>query len=228
MTRCSHDENLKVVRRLYLYNVQIRSSVHQSHTHHKPRTTESSKRPCVHSHHHHTEEAAGPFPYIRESYVETPHALMEALGAHEHPSTLTGAAAGAIGALAAIRSVQNFQVGGAVHNIEGLGNVALAAAGGLTAFEMLSEAGEAHGHAHGHAEGHGFGLVGALEVAHGLAELTVGGMELRRPGRTGASVLRLIKGTSILAAQLVPSVAGLANFVALGSTIAGAVVDPLH
>ena len=212
---------------LYLYDVLIRSSAHQPHTHHKPRVSNSSGQECVHSHHH-AKEAAGPLPYIRESYVETPHALMEALGAHEHPSALTGAAAGAVGALAAVRSLQNFQVGGAVHNIEGVGNLALAAAGGLTAYEMFTEAGEAHGHGHGHAEGHGFGLIGALEVAHGLAELTVGGMELRKPGRTGASVLRLIKGTSILAAQLVPSVAGLANFVALGSTIAGAVADPYH
>ena len=79
---------------------------------------------CAHDGHHHTKKSA--VPHIREAYVDVPHAFLDLADGHLD-SHLIGAASGAVSALSLARSFQNFQAGGLIHNIEGAGNLALAA-----------------------------------------------------------------------------------------------------
>lgn len=160
--------------------------------------------------------------------MELPHSVFELMGGHEHASPLTGAAAGAIGALAAVRGVQNLKIGGTIHNLEGLGNLALAASSGLTAYEMFTGGEESHGHHGHHGHSHGLGTVGMLEVAHGLAEIAVGGLEFKQGKRKGVSLLRMAKGSAVLMGQFVPSIAPVAGLLHLGTTIATTIADPTH
>jgi hypothetical protein len=92
---------------------------------------------------------------------------------------------------------------------------------------MFTGAGE-HAHEHG---GHGqeFGTLGALEVAHGLAEIAVGALELKGgTKRPGVSLLRVAKGSTVLAAQFIPSLAPAAQLLHLGTVVATAIADPTH
>lgn len=178
---------------------------------------------CVHTHEHRHEQSDSFIPRIKESYVELPHSLFELTGMHDHPSALGGTAAGAIGTLAAIRGYQNLRTGGLIHTIEGAGNVALAAASGLTAYEMFSGGGEGHHH-----HGHGVGLAGALEIGHGVAEIVVGGLEFKQKDRRMVSLLRIAKGSAVLASQLIPSAGTVAGLAHLGTTIATTIADPNH
>ena len=213
-----------------------RQHVHHRHQHHaqcdqsETRVPEDCSHEVAHLHHHAVNN--GPLPYIRESYVELPHAIMETFVGHDHATPVAGAAAGAIGVLAAARGVQSMRIGGTIHNIEGVGNLALAVASGLTAYEMFTEAAEAHEHVSEHLHehgGHGFGAVTALEVAHGLAEIAVGGVELKKgTKRPGVSALRIAKGTLVLASQLIPSAAPIAQVLHLGTVVATTALDPKH
>lgn len=205
-----------------------RTSQH-SHHHYSENRSKLKEQVCSHApeHEHRHSVGSGPLPYIRESYVELPHAALETFVGHE-ASTLGGAAHGAIGALAAVRGVQNLRAGGLIHNIEGAGNLALAAASGLTAYEMFTEIAVHSEHAV-EEHGHGLGAVTALEVAHGLAEIAVGGIELKKgTKRPGVSLLRIAKGSAVLAAQLIPAVAPVATALHLGAVLATTAADPNH
>lgn len=145
---------------------------------------------------------------------------MDVLGGR-FDSPALGVAAGAVSAMAAVRGIQNFRTGGLVHNIEGVGNLALAASSGLGAYESFF--GEHGGHHH-----HEMGLAGGLEMVHGVAEMAVGGIELKRGGRKALALTKMLKGGSVLAAQLIPGAAPLGHLVHLGASVAVGVMDPTH
>lgn len=199
-------------------------------------TLAQQDKACAHSGHHHTTATDSFLPRVRESFVELPHAAMELLAGHDSDSVAIGSLSGAVGILAAVRGVQNFQTGGAIHTVEGLGSFALAASSGLTAFQTFKNAHEAHhhhGHDHGHAlsslEHHHNPLISALEVSHGLAEIVVGGLELREDTpKPAVSLLRIAKGSAAIAAQLLPTIAQPALLAKFGLTAAIAVLDPKH
>jgi hypothetical protein len=136
-------------------------------------------------------------------------------------SPAMGVAAGVVSGLAAVRGIQNLRTGGLVHNIEGVGNLALAASSGMGAYEaFFSDHG---GHHH-----HEMGLAGGLEMVHGLAEMAVGGIELKRGGRKALSLTKMLKGGAVVAAQLIPGAAPLGHLVHLGACVAVAAMDPTH
>lgn len=199
--------------------VNIRSTIrpHQTHQHRQAQAN------CSHSGHAHLESESS--FQIRESYVELPHAAIEAFGEHHHDSAVVGVAHGAVSALATMRGIQQLKMGGAVHTIEGVGQLALAGASGLGAYSALF-GGEEHGHHHHHE--HGIGLGGALEITHGLAEIAVAGLEVKQEGRKAISLVRMAKGASTLAAHLVPGAASVAHAVHLGTVVALAAMDPKH
>lgn len=155
--------------------------------------------------------------------MDIPHAAVELMGGHVESPAL-GVAAGAVSALSALRGFQNFQSGGTIHNIEGIGNLALAAASGLEAYEIFS--GGEHGHHHHHS--HGPGIAGTLEAVHGLAEITVGGLELKQGGRNAIGLTRIAKGAAGVAAALIPGAAPVGHLLHLGAAIALTAMDPTH
>ena len=178
---------------------------------------------CAHDGHHHAKKSA--VPHIREAYVDVPHAFLDLADGHLD-SHLIGAASGAVSALSLARSFQNFQAGGLIHNIEGAGNLALAASSGMGAYQAFFGADEHGGHHHHHHEG--IGLISGLEMAHGVAEMVVGGLEVREGGRTAIGLTRLLKGGSVLAANLIPGAAPIGQLVHLGAVLAVTAMDPKH
>jgi hypothetical protein len=205
-----------MVRQTYGMIVNIRRT-----TSRLPQKTKSAAHACTHSGHQHTHDSA--IPYIRESFVDVPHAAMDVAAGH-FDSPALGVAAGAVSVLATVRGVQNFRSGGLVHNIEGVGNLALAASSGMGAYEaFFSDHGDHHHH-----HGHEFGLASGLEMVHGLAEMAVGGIELKRGGRTALSLTKIAKGGAVVAAQLIPGAGPLGHLIHLGAAVAVAAMDPKH
>lgn len=174
---------------------------------------------CAHDGHAHAQKS--PLPYIREAYVDVPHAVIELAADHVDPH-LIGAANGAVSALSLARGIQNFQAGGLVHNIEGVGNVALAASSGIGAYQAFL--GDHHEHGHHH----GLSLTGGLEMVHGAAEIAIGGIEVKEEGRTAIGLARIVKGGSVLAAQLIPGAGPISGLVHLGAVLTVTALDPKH
>lgn len=172
---------------------------------------------CTHAKHSHPRESS--VFYVRESYVDLPHSVIDLVGDHVDSSVL-GAAQGAVSVLAGVRGFQNLRLGGLIHNIEGLGNLALAASSGLGAYEsFLGDRGHHH---------HEFGLAGGLEMLHGAAEVAVGGLELKQGERRSLALTRMAKGAATLTAGFIPGVAPVAFLVHLGATVAVTAMDPTH
>lgn len=182
--------------------------------------TRSHARTCDHGPH---KTVSG--PRITEATIDLPHAAVEVYltSGHGNAGPVTGAISAGVGVLAATRAVQKFREGGLAHNLEGTANLALAGASALSAFEMFS------GHDHGHGHGHGLGAVGVLEVVHGAAEVAAAAVEIKQ-GRTKPStgLLRMAKGASVVAGQLIPGAAGICSVIHLGTALAAAYADPTH
>lgn len=160
---------------------------------------------------------------VPESIVDTSHAALDLYSHQGGSDRFVGTASAAISVLSGIRGFQNLAVGGKEHKIEGIGNLALSAASGMVAYESFFAG---HGH-HGH-HGHGFGLIGALECVHGLAEISVGAMEVKRPERRKIGLLRMAKGAAVLGSQVIPGAAAALQTFHLGSSCVLAAMDPLH
>lgn len=158
---------------------------------------------------------------VTEAAAELPHAALEVYLDHGHASKVTAGVAGAVSVLAATRGIQRLRDEGLSHKIEGVGALALATASGLTAFEMF----EGHGHSHGH----GLGAIGVLEIVHGAAEIAGAAVEMKTGhSKKSVGLLRMAKGSSIIAAQLFPGIAPVAHVLHLGTALAAATIDPTH
>jgi hypothetical protein len=217
VTISSYGVQILVADSRYGLEVKIRST---QIAHRKPSTC-----PHPHAHGHSHDDSKGSLK-VPEAVVDVAHAGLEVYAHHGGNETFVGGASAAISLLAAVRGVQNLRGGGLEHNIEGVGNLALSAASGLVAYQSFTES---HGHeAHGHAHSHGFGVVGALECAHGLAEMAVGTLETKRPERRNIGLIRIAKGAAVLGSQVIPGAAGVLQLVHLGATCTLAAMDPLH
>jgi len=162
-------------------------------------------------------------PHVREAWVDIPHAALDVVAGHL-PSPVLGVASGAVSALSVVRGIQNLRAGGVEHSLEGIGNLALAASSGMHAYEALA-GGE---HAHGHHHTHGPGIAGTLEMVHGMAEMAIGGMELKNGDRKALGLAKMAKGGAVVAAALIPGAAPVAHLLHLGAAMTVAVMDPTH
>lgn len=151
---------------------------------------------------------------LDENLVELPHVLVEASHLQHHSPVLGTVANVGVGALAAVRAYQTFQVPGWSAKLEGVGAAAIATA----SIAATVPGGLAHAIGQGASAAHGLielGL-GARQAADAVLEKEHGGgWKQLVDGSLGA-----LKGLSTLAPLIFPALETPAQVVELGATFA--------